>query len=324
MPLPCDIIDIEMISVILPIYNESGNIQMMYDRLCNALEKQEKPFEMLFVNDGSKDHSLEIIANLAAKDQRVKYISFSRNFGHQIAISAGIDHCEGDEVVLIDADGQDPPELIPEMLNQLAEGYEVVYAKRKKRKGESKMKLLTAKWYYRLMQKITQVPIPLDTGDFRAISRKAVEVLKQMPEQNKFYRGQIAWIGFRQTAVEYERDERASGDTGYSYRKMIRLAIDGITSFSDLPLKLATIGGFVCAGIGLLLILYTLYARYVSRIYEPGWASLMITIVFLGGIQLIGIGIIGEYISRIHTNVRQRPLYIIEETNIPPASHASH
>lgn len=313
-----------MISVILPIYNEAGNIQMMYDRLCTALESLEKSFEILFVNDGSADHSLQIIAALAENDSRVKYISFSRNFGHQIAISAGIDHCEGEEVVLIDADGQDPPELIPDMLNKLAEGYEVVYARRKKRNGESTLKLLTAKWYYRLMQKITQVPIPLDTGDFRAISRKAVDVLKQMPEQNKFYRGQIAWIGFKQSAIEYERDERVSGDTGYSYRKMIRLAIDGITSFSDLPLKLATLGGFVCAGIGFILILYTLYARYVSRIYEPGWASLMITIVFLGGIQLIGIGIIGEYISRIHTNVRKRPLYIIEKTNVSNHTHASH
>jgi glycosyltransferase involved in cell wall biosynthesis len=313
-----------MVSVILPIYNESENIQMMYDRLCRSLEGRENGFELLFVNDGSQDQSLMIIQELAAKDARVKYLSFSRNFGHQIAISAGIDHCVGDAIVFIDADGQDPPELIPDLLLKLEEGHEVVYAKRSKRKGESRLKKLTAKWFYRLLQRITHVNIPVDTGDFRAISRKALEVLKQMPEQNKFFRAQIAWIGFQQTYVEYERDERLAGQSGYSYSKMIRLALDGITSFSDWPLKLATLSGFMCAGVGLVLILYTLYSRYVSQVYEPGWASLMITIVFLGGIQLIGIGIIGEYISRINTNVRQRPLYIVEASNISKNTHASY
>lgn len=311
-----------MISIILPIFNEENNIQPVYDRLIKSLEQTAENFELLYVNDGSRDRSLELIVELSRKDQRVKYLSFSRNFGHQVAISAGVDYCSGDKVVFIDADGQDPPELIPEMLNKLKEGFEVVYARRTARKGESAMKLLTAKWFYRILGSITQINIPMDTGDFRMIGPRATSVLRNMPEQNKFFRGQIAWMGFRQTHIDYERDERLSGKTGYSYARMIRFALDGITSFSDVPLKLATIGGFFCAGIGFLLILYTLYARYVTQVYQPGWASLMITIVFLGGIQLIGIGIIGEYISRINQNVRQRPLYIVEQSNLHP--HAPH
>lgn len=311
-----------MISVILPIFNEENNIQPVYDRLVKSLEHTAENFELLYVNDGSRDRSLELIVELSRKDQRVKFLSFSRNFGHQVAISAGVDYCSGDKVVFIDADGQDPPELIPKMLNTLKEGFEVVYARRTARKGESTMKLLTAKWFYRILGSITQINIPMDTGDFRMIGPRATSVLRNMPEQNKFFRGQIAWMGFRQTHIDYERDERLSGNTGYSYARMIRFALDGITSFSDVPLKLATIGGFFCAGIGFLLILYTLYARYVTQVYQPGWASLMITIVFLGGIQLIGIGIIGEYISRINQNVRQRPLYIVEQSNLHP--HAPH
>lgn len=311
-----------MISVILPIFNEENNILPVYQRLVQSLEQIPESFELLYINDGSRDRSMELISQLSQQDERVKFLSFSRNFGHQIAISAGVDYCSGDKVVFIDADGQDPPELIPEMHHKLAEGFEVVYARRTARKGESVMKLLTAKWFYRILGSITQINIPMDTGDFRMIGKRAIEVLRSMPEQNKFFRGQIAWMGFRQTHVDYERDERLSGKTGYSYARMIRFALDGITSFSDVPLKLATIGGFFCAGIGFLLILYTLYARYVTQIYQPGWASLMITIVFLGGIQLIGIGIIGEYISRINQNVRHRPLYILEQSNLKP--HASH
>lgn len=311
-----------MISVILPIYNEENNIMPMYNRLVTSLEETAEDFELLYINDGSRDQSLQLIAQLAAKDNRVKYLSFSRNFGHQIAISAGVDYCQGNSVVFIDADGQDPPELIPEMHKKLKEGFEVIYARRTARKGESAMKLLTAKWFYRILGSITQIDIPMDTGDFRMIGQRAIQVLRHMPEQNKFFRGQIAWMGFRQTHIDYERDERLSGKTGYSYAKMIRFALDGITGFSDVPLKLATIGGFFCAGIGFLLILYTLYARYVTQVYQPGWASLMVTIVFLGGIQLIGIGIIGEYISRINHNVRRRPLYIVEQSNLSP--NASH
>jgi dolichol-phosphate mannosyltransferase len=231
-------------------------------------------------------------------------------------VSAGLDLCKGSEVVIIDADGQDPPELIPELYKKLKEGYEIVYAKRKSRKGESALKLLTARWFYKILAKLTSIYIPMDTGDFRIIHRKVVDQINKMPEKQKFLRGQMAWVGFRQTFVEYDRDERMSGDTGYTFRKMFRLAMDGITSFSNFPLRVATISGFACAFIGFFLIIYTLYSRYVLKDYEPGWSSLMITIVFIGGIQLIGIGIIGEYISRIYDNIRNRPLYIVDETNI--------
>ena len=227
-----------------------------------------------------------------------------------------MDLCKGTEVVIIDADGQDPPELISELYKKLNEGYEIVYAKRKSRKGESALKLLTARWFYKILAKLTSIDIPMDTGDFRIIHRKVVDQINKMPEKQKFLRGQMAWVGFRQTFVEYDRDERMSGDTGYTFRKMFRLAMDGITSFSNFPLRVATISGFACAFIGFFLIIYTLYSRYVLKDYEPGWSSLMITIVFIGGIQLIGIGIIGEYISRIYDNIRNRPLYIVDETNI--------
>jgi polyisoprenyl-phosphate glycosyltransferase len=305
-----------MISLVIPIYNEEKNIPLLFERLKNASENTGQPFELIYVNDGSKDKSIAVIKGLAKDHSFVKFINFSRNFGHQIAVSAGLDLCKGSEVVIIDADGQDPPELIPELYKKLKEGYEIVYAKRKSRKGESALKLLTARWFYKILAKLTSIDIPMDTGDFRIIHRKVVDQINKMPEKQKFLRGQMAWVGFRQTFVEYDRDERMSGDTGYTFRKMFRLAMDGITSFSNFPLRVATISGFACAFIGFFLIIYTLYSRYVLKDYEPGWSSLMITIVFIGGIQLIGIGIIGEYISRIYDNIRNRPLYIVDETNI--------
>jgi dolichol-phosphate mannosyltransferase len=305
-----------MISVVIPIYNEEKNIPLLFERLKNASENTGQSFELIYVNDGSKDRSIAVIKGLANDHSFVKFINFSRNFGHQIAVSAGLDLCKGSEVVIIDADGQDPPELIPELYKKLKEGYEIVYAKRKSRKGESALKLLTARWFYKILAKLTSIDIPMDTGDFRIIHRKVVDQINKMPEKQKFLRGQMAWVGFRQTFVEYDRDERMSGDTGYTFRKMFRLAMDGITSFSNFPLRVATISGFACAFIGFFLIIYTLYSRYVLKDYEPGWSSLMITIVFIGGIQLIGIGIIGEYISRIYDNIRNRPLYIVDETNI--------
>jgi dolichol-phosphate mannosyltransferase len=305
-----------MISVVIPIYNEEKNIPLLFERLKNALENTAQSFELIYVNDGSKDKSIAVIKGLAKDHSFVKFINFSRNFGHQIAVSAGLDLCKGSEVVIIDADGQDPPELIPELYKKLNDGFEIVYAKRKSRKGESALKLLTARWFYKILAKLTSIYIPMDTGDFRIIHRKVVDQINKMPEKQKFLRGQMAWVGFRQTFVEYDRDERMSGDTGYTFRKMFRLAMDGITSFSNFPLRVATISGFACAFIGFFLIIYTLYSRYVLKDYEPGWSSLMITIVFIGGIQLIGIGIIGEYISRIYDNIRNRPLYIVDETNI--------
>ena len=221
---------------------------------------------------------------------------------------------------MIDADGQDPPEVIEELYLKSLEGFEVVYAKRESRKGESAMKIATAKWFYRVLNRITSFEIPLDTGDFRIMDRKVVDQLINMPEHHKFLRGQISWIGFNQTYVSFKRDERMSGETGYTYSRMIRLALDGITSFSNWPLRIATISGFVFSFIGFILILYTLYSKYYSETYQAGWASQMITLIFIGGIQLIGIGIIGEYISRMNENIKGRPLYIVKDSNISDAS----
>lgn len=313
------------LSVVIPIYNEEANIGELHRRLSALLAPMALSggYEMIFVNDGSRDASLPQLMRLAELDAaHVRYLSFSRNFGHQIAVTAGLDRAEGEAVVIIDADLQDPPELIPALYAKLHEGYEVVYAKRRSRQGESAAKKLTAKLFYRVLRAMTHVEIPVDTGDFRIMSRKVVLALRQMPEQNKFLRGQISWIGYRQTFLEYDRAERAGGVTGYTYSKMLRFALDGITAFSDVPLKAATIGGFFVSGLAFFVILYTLYERFVVRQYQPGWASLMISILFLGGVQLIAIGIIGEYLARLGANVRQRPLYIVSESNLaaPPAT----
>lgn len=302
------------ISVIIPIFNEEKNIETLYGRLVKVLGSSDEPdSEFLFVNDGSTDGSLRLIKQLGQKDERIGYLDLSRNFGHQIAVTAGLDRCTGDRVVIIDADLQDPPELIPELLARMDEGHDVVYAKRNTRKGEGFLKKATAKLFYRTLNRITQVPIPLDTGDFRVISRRVVDVLKQMPEREKFLRGQIAWMGFNQTFVEYDRDERKAGDSGYTWRRMLHFALDGITSFSNFPLKMATISGFVVSFISFILMLYALYSRFISKDYEPGWTSLMLSVLFIGGIQLIAVGIIGEYIGRISNNVKDRPLYLIKE-----------
>jgi len=306
----------EKISVIIPIFNEESNITGLYTRLKTVIDKIQIPYEFIFINDGSKDNSILLIKQIASIDSGVQYIDFSRNFGHQVAVSAGLDKCTGTKIVIIDADLQDPPELISEMYAVMQQGFEVVYAKRRSRKGESILKKYTARIFYRLLASITSVSIPVDTGDFRIMDRKIVDVLKKMPEQHKFLRGQISWIGFNQTFVEYDRDERQAGVTGYTYKKMFRFALDGITSFSNLPLKFATISGFVVSGFAFVIMLYALYSRFVLKDFVQGWTSLILSIMFIGGIQLIAIGIIGEYISRISTNIRQRPLYVVKETNI--------
>lgn len=305
------------LSVIIPVFNEQANILAMYQRLQKVTEQLQVKAEYIFVNDGSRDQSAPVIKGLAGTDSNVKYIDFSRNFGHQVAVSAGLDACTGEAVVIIDADLQDPPELIVDLYKKMQEGYAVVYAKRRSRTGDGFIKKFTAKLFYRILARITNFEIPVDTGDYRIINRQVTEILKHMPEQHKYLRGQIAWVGFNQTFVEYDRQERLSGQTGYTYRKMIRFALDGITSFSRFPLKVATIAGFVVSGITFLLMIYTLYSRLILKNYEPGWASLMMTILFIGGVQLIGIGIIGEYIGRVSDNVRGRPLYIVKESNIP-------
>jgi polyisoprenyl-phosphate glycosyltransferase len=303
------------ISIIIPVFNEEHIIPELYSRLTNSTKEISANYELLFVNDGSNDHSLTVLKQFAEKDHHIKFISFSRNFGHQIAVSAGLDYSSGQYVVIIDADLQDPPELIPELFKKMKEGYQVVYAKRKSRKGESFLKKSTAKLFYRLLNNITSISIPLDTGDFRIVDRKIIEVLKRMPEQEKFLRGQIAWAGFKQTFIEYDRDERLTGKTGYTYKKMIRLAIDGITAFSNFPLKFASFVGLFVAGIAFILILYSLYGQFILKTNLPGWTSLMLSVLFIGGIQLLCIGVIGEYIGRISSNIRNRPLYIVGEAN---------
>jgi dolichol-phosphate mannosyltransferase len=302
------------LSVVIPVFNEEENIAPLYKRLVGTFnENNLTDTELIFVDDGSIDETLmRVNALVPERGITIRCVELSRNFGHQIAVTAGLDHANGDNVVIIDADLQDPPELIPEMLERLKEGYDVVYARRRNRKGESWLKKATARWFYRVLSKITSVSIPVDTGDFRVITRRIVEVLKQMPEREKFLRGQIAWIGFRQTFVEYDRDERLSGDSGYTWRRMMSFALDGITSFSNFPLKVATVSGFIMSFISFLLMLYALYSRFILRIYEPGWTSLMLSVLFIGGIQLLSIGIIGEYIGRIAGNVRNRPIYIVK------------
>lgn len=303
------------LSVVIPIYNEEENISVLYTRVKDVLDSMHIDYELFFVNDGSKDRSMDLIEDLASKDSRIRYIDLSRNFGHQVAVTAGLDHVVGERVVVIDADLQDPPELIVEMYNKMNENFQVVYARRRSRKGEGFFKKFTAKLFYRILSSITTIEIPLDTGDFRIVDRKVVDVLKQMPEQHKFLRGQISWIGFNQTYVEYDREERHGGNTGYTYIKMLRFAIDGITSFSNLPLKLASLSGFVVSGLAFVIMMYTLYIRFFHNDYVQGWTSLMLSVMFIGGIQLICVGIIGEYISRISTNVRNRPLYIKKKSN---------
>ncbi|MCU0449283.1 MAG: glycosyltransferase family 2 protein [Bernardetiaceae bacterium] len=306
------------LSVVIPIYNEEANLPLLHQRLSQVMQGLGQSYELIFVNDGSRDQSLALVKALAQTDAQVKYVDLSRNFGHQIAVSAGLDRTLGRHVVIIDADLQDPPELIVPMYQKTQhEGYEVVYAKRKKRQGESWLKLLTAKWFYRILANITSIHIPVDTGDFRIMDRRVVEALRQMPEANKFLRGQISWIGYRQTFVEYERGERHGGKTGYTYSKMIRLALNGVTAFSDFPIKIVTFLGFTVSLFAFLMILWTFFVKYFTNIeVEKGWTSLMVAIMFIGGVQLIGLGILGEYVSRINTDARRRPLYFVRETNI--------
>ncbi len=303
------------LSVIIPIYNEEMNLVPMNNRIIAALSPLGIHYEIVYVNDGSKDNSLPIITGLSEENASVKYIDFSRNFGHQIAISAGLEHAMGERIVIMDGDGQDPPELIPDLLKKSLEGFEVVYAKRKKRKGESFLKKLTAKLFYRFLANITQIEIPLDTGDFRLIHRKVQKVLLNMPEQHKYLRGQIAWIGFNSTFVEYDREERMGGNTKFTYGKMMRFATDGISGFSNWPLKVATMLGFAVSGIAFMLIIYSLYQKFFG-FTEVGWTSLHISVLFLGGVQLLGIGILGEYLGRVSENVKNRPTYIVKNSNI--------
>jgi len=304
-----------LLSLIVPVYNEEKNLSLFFERSHKVLESLLIPFEIIFINDGSKDESLALIKSFSKNYDSIRFIDLSRNFGHQIAVSAGLDYAKGDIICIIDADLQDPPELIPVMLDKMKKGYEVVYAKRKTRQGESVFKTWTAKMFYRILSRLTTIEIPLDSGDFRLFDKKVLDVIRQMPEKNKFLRGQIAWAGFEQTYVEYDREARHAGETGYDFRKMLRLALDGITSFSNAPLKLVTYFGVIVSVFAFIATLFVLYSIYVIKSFVPGWGSLLISILFIGGVQMIAIGIIGEYLSRMNQNLLNRPLYVVREKN---------
>ena len=304
------------ISAIIPSYNEQDNVGLMYERMTKTLSKISPDYEIIYINDCSKDQTLLRIKELAAKDTHVKYLSFSRNFGHQIAVSAGLDYCSGKAVVIIDGDLQDPPELIEQMYEKYKEGYKVVYARRTSREGETWFKKATAKIFYRLLASMTSIDIPVDVGDFRLIDQVIVKHLRNMPEKSKYIRGQISWIGYKQTFVNYHSDARIYGKTNYPLRKMLRFALDGITAFSDKPLKIASGLGIVAAIVSLLALVYALVAHFCFNSTITGWTSVILSVLFIGGVQLITIGIIGEYIARINNDVRNRPLYILEENNM--------
>jgi dolichol-phosphate mannosyltransferase len=306
---------VKQLSVIAPVYNEETNLPIFYQRCSDTLKKLGIDYEIIFVDDGSKDGSAKWLFDKSQADDRVHFIRFSRNFGHQMALTAGLDHASGKAIVIIDTDLQDPPELIEQLYRKHLGGYEVVYAKRRKRKGEGWFKLWTAKAFYRIMKRLTSFEIPLDAGDFRLIDQKVAEVLRRMPEQQKFYRGQVAWAGFRQNFVEYDRDKRLSGKTNYPFRKMLRLAIDAMTSFSDAPIRFVTTVGFLFSLFAFGFAVYALLSYFAFDSYVPGWTSLMIAVTFIGGVQLICIGIIGEYVSRVSANVRGRPPYVVMESS---------
>jgi polyisoprenyl-phosphate glycosyltransferase len=305
-----------VLSVVIPMYNEERNVAPLLERLTGILERLPgKPaYEIVLVNDGSKDGTLAAIRGEMRRRPHVLLIDLSRNFGHQLAATAGVEIAAGDAVVLMDGDLQDPPELIAAFLEKWREGYDVVYAVRRTRKGESAFKLWSAGLFYRMIKRMTRVSIPVDTGDFRLMSRRVVEALRRCPERNRFLRGLVSWVGYNQTGIEYDRDERFSGVTKYPLPKMLRFAIDGITSFSDIPLRLASYFGFIASAVAfvyaIVIIVFKLF-NLQPPAYTRGWASTIVTVLFLGGVQLMSLGILGEYIGRIYDEVKGRPLYLI-------------
>ncbi len=300
-------------SIVAPIYNELDNLAELYQRLREVMDSTGESWELVLVDDGSTDGSTEKIRELAKADSRVRPVIFARNFGHQIAITAGWDYARGDAIVIIDADLQDPPEVILELAKKWKEGYEVVYAVRAEREGESWFKKFTASMFYRIIYRITDVKIPVDTGDFRLMDRKVVDVLKKMHERHRFPRGMSAWVGFRQIGVDYRRAPRYAGVTKYPFNKMLRLALNAITSFSYFPLQVATFFGFVSAGVAILAIPLVIYLRMEGVPQFTGQATTLIAVLFLGGVQLISLGILGEYIGRLYDEAKGRPLYIVRE-----------
>lgn len=303
-----------LLSVVVPMYYEEEVAEECYNRLKSVMLENNFNHELIFVNDGSTDRTPDILKQIAEKDSSSKVVNFSRNFGHQAAVTAGVQVARGDAIVIIDADLQDPPELIVDMVKLWQSGNEVVYAKRKKRKGETWFKLITAKYFYKFLDSMSDTKIPQNTGDFRLIDKKVAEVFLQLPERNRFVRGMISWVGFKQVAIEYVRDERFAGETKYPLKKMIKFAKDGIIGFSSKPLKLITTLGLFSVLISFLILIYTLISKIVQSDIEQGWTSIMVAISFFSGVQLLSLGIVGEYIARIYDETKGRPLYIIKDT----------
>ncbi len=301
------------LSVVVPVFDEEASVPELYRRLTDVLSRTVKSYEILLVDDGSHDHSWALIKELAARDDRVRGLSFSRNFGHQMAFTAGLDHVDGDAVVIMDADLQDPPELIPELVARWREGFDVVYAVRAKREGETAFKLVTAAAFYRLLHRITSVDIPVDTGDFRLMNRKAVAAFRRLTEHHRFTRGMVAWLGFRQVGVPYLRAPRHSGTTKYPLKMMLRLASDGITSFSYLPLQLATWVGGAVSVVAFLGLAAAIIAKAAGAALPWVWVALA-GLALLGGVQLVALGLLGEYVGRVFDEAKRRPLYLVQET----------
>jgi dolichol-phosphate mannosyltransferase len=311
--LPLTNIDQPTFSVVAPVYNEEKILPEFYRRTAAVMEQLGEPFEIVLINDGCHDRSPQIMRELHEQDPRVKVVNFSRNFGHQLAITAGIDYARGQAVAIIDSDLQDPPEVIPDLIARWREGYQIVYAIRARRSGETWFKKFTASFFYRLIRRITNVDIPVDTGDFRLMDRSVVDVLNSLREYNRFMRGLSVWVGYKQTGVTYQRAARTEGETKYPFRKMLRFALDGITSFSYFPLQLATYAGFITAAISVVGIILAIIFRLSGSEAFAGQASTLVSVLFLGGVQLIFLGIIGEYLGRIYDEVKRRPLYIVAE-----------
>ncbi len=306
-----------LLSVVAPVYNEEELVEEFVRRTCAAVA--DYTFELVLVNDGSSDATPELLDRMAAADPRVRVIHLSRNFGHQAALTAGLEHANGDAVAMIDADLQDPPELIGEMVAQWSQGSDVVYAVRKQREGETVFKLATASWFYKLFDKLAQVDLEPNSGDFRLLDRRALNALLAMTERSRFLRGMTVWVGFTQTAVPYQREARHAGETKYTLRKMLRFSLDAIASFSHVPLQLATYAGLLSAGVAFVAIPVVIGLRIFDS-YLPGFSSITIAILLLGGIQLIALGVIGEYVGRIYDEVKHRPLYIVREERNRPAT----
>ncbi len=303
-----------LLTAVVPCFNEEAAIQETHRRLVHVLaELDGLDYEIVYVDDGSRDRTPLLLQQLQASDRRVRVVQFSRNFGHQIAVTAGVEHAAGEAVVLIDADLQDPPEVIHEMVRRWREGYDVAYGVRTDRPGESAFKLASAKAFYRVINRMSETPIPLDTGDFRLMDRKVVDALQTMPERDRFVRGMVSWVGFRQIAVPYERAPRLAGESKYPVWKMVRFALDGVTSFSVQPLRAATWFGFAVSGLAALGIIYALVLRLFTSNWVTGWTAMFIMVLFLGGVQLLSLGIIGEYIGRIYGEAKRRPLYLVAE-----------